>query len=120
MVFGQGHTRAGTVPTAHVKGPVRVALSLASLFALCSFLIAVVALVAYRLGLVDIIQPLSDGPALHPVTALSVVLLAVCVVLPMQRARPFIDGVCAVVLLSASATSEPLSDVHTVLPLKFT
>jgi diguanylate cyclase (GGDEF)-like protein len=86
-----------------VKGPIRTALDLASLFALCSFLIAVVALVAYRLGLVDIIQPLADSPALHPVTALSVILLAVCVVLPMKTARPFIDGVCGMVLLGALA-----------------
>jgi len=86
-----------------VKGPVRAALGLASLSALCSFLIAVFALVAYQLGLVDIIQPLTDGPALHPVTALSVILLATCVVLTTPRARPFIDGVCAVVLLGALA-----------------
>ncbi len=103
MFLGRGYSRAGTVSKARVKGPVRAALGLASLFALCSFLIAVVALVAYRLGLVDIIQPLADGPALHPVTALSVILLAVCVVLTTPRARPFIDGVCAVVLLGALA-----------------
>ena len=103
MLLEQSHARAGTVSTAHVKRPLRVALSLASLFALCSFLIAVIALVAYRLGLVDFIQPHAEGPSLHPVTALSVVLLAVCVVLPMQRFRPFIDGVCAVILLVALA-----------------
>ena len=106
MFLERCHTRTGTVSTAHVKGPVRAALclgSLASLFALCSFLIAIVALVSYRLGLVDIIQPLADGPALHPVTALSVILLAVCVVLTMKQARPFIDGVCAVILLGALA-----------------
>jgi diguanylate cyclase (GGDEF)-like protein len=96
-------TRAGAVSTAQVKRPVRVALGLASLFALCSFLIAVVALVTYRLGLVDIIQPLADGPALHPVAVLSVILLAVCVVLTMQRARLVVDGVCAVVMLGALA-----------------
>ncbi|MGB5306869.1 MAG: GGDEF domain-containing protein [Gammaproteobacteria bacterium] len=84
-----------------MTGRVRAAPGLASVFALCSFLIAVVALVAYRLGLVDIIQPLAGGPALHPVTALSVILLAICVVLTMQRARVFIDGVCAVILLGA-------------------
>jgi len=99
----RGYSRAGTVSKTHVKRPVRAALGLASLFALCSFLIAVVALVAYRLGLVDIIQPLADGPALHPVTALSVILLATCVVLTTPRARPFIDGVCAVVFLGALA-----------------
>ena len=103
MFLPGSHSRAGTASTAHVKGPVRAALGLASLFALCSFLIAVVALVAYRLGFVDIIQPLADGPALHPVTALSVILLATCVVLTMQRARLFIDGVCALVLLGALA-----------------
>ena len=103
MLLGQSHTRAGTVSAAPVKRPLRAALSLASLIALCSFLIAVIALVAYRLGLVDFIQPLAEGPALHPVTALSVVLLAVCVVLPTQRFRPFIDGVCAVILLVALA-----------------
>ena len=103
MFFEQSHAGAGAESTAHVKRPVRTALSLASLFALCSFLVAVVALVTHRLGLVDIIQPLADGPALHPVTALSVILLAVCVVLPMQRFRPFIDGVCAVILLVALA-----------------
>ena len=103
MFLGRGDSRACTVPKANVKGAVRTALGLASLFALCSFLIAVVALVAYRLGLVDIIQPLSDGPALHPVTAMSVMLLATCVVLTTPRARPFIDGVCAVVLLGALA-----------------
>ena len=103
MVLAQGNSHADTLSLAAVKGPARAALSLASVLALCSFLIAVVALVAYRLGLVDILQPLADGPALHPVTALSVALLAVCVVLPMQRARPFVDGVCAVVLLGALA-----------------
>ena len=103
MFLGRGDSRACTVPKANVKGAVRTALGLASLFALCSFLVAVVALVAYRLGLVDIIQPLSDGPALHPVTAMSVILLATCVVLTTPRARPFIDGVCAVVLLGALA-----------------
>ena len=106
MFLERCHTRAGTVSTAHMKRPVRAVLglaSLASLFALCSFLIATVALVAYWLGLVDIIQPLADGPALHPVTALSVILLAVCVVLTMKHARPFIDGVCAVILLGALA-----------------
>jgi diguanylate cyclase (GGDEF)-like protein len=103
VLLGRDYSSAGTVSKAHVKGPVRAALGLASLFALCSFLIAVVALVAYRLGLVDIIQPLADGPALHPVTALSVILLATCVVLSTPRARPFIDGVCAVVLLGALA-----------------
>ena len=101
MFLPGSHSRAGTLSTAHVKGPVRAALDLASLFALCSFLVAVVALVAYRLGFVDIIQPLADGPALHPVTALSVILLATCVVLTMQRARLFIDGICALVLLGA-------------------
>ena len=103
MLLGRGYSLAGKTSNAHVKGPVRAALGLASLFALCSFLIAVVALVAYRLGLVDIIQPLADGPALHPVTALSVILLATCIVLTTPRARPFIDGVCAVVLLGALA-----------------
>jgi diguanylate cyclase (GGDEF)-like protein len=103
MLLGRGYSRAGTLSKAYVKGPVRAALGLASLFALCCFLIAVVALVAYRLDLVDIIQPLTDGPALHPVTALSVILLATCVVLTIPRARPFIDGVCAVVLLGALA-----------------
>ena len=103
MIYGQGHSHADTLSRAHVNGSVRAALGLASLFALCSFLIAVVALVAYRLGLVEIIQPLSEGPALHPVTALGVILLAACVVLTMQRARPFIDGVCAVVLIGALA-----------------
>jgi diguanylate cyclase (GGDEF)-like protein len=101
VYLGRSHTGAGAVPTAQVKRPFRAALGLASLFALCSFLIAVVALVAYRLGLVEIIQPLSDAPALQPVTALSVVLLAVCVVLTMTRAGLFVDGVCAVVLLGA-------------------
>ena len=103
MLLGRVYSREGKASNAHVKGPVRAALGLASLFALCSFLIAVVALVAYRLGLVDIIQPLTDGPALHPATALSVILLATCVVLTTPRARPFIDGVCAVVLLGALA-----------------
>ena len=103
MLLGRVYSREGKASNAHVKGPLRAALGLASLFALCSFLIAVVALVAYRLGLVDIIQPLTDGPALHPATALSVILLATCVVLTTPRARPFIDGVCAVVLLGALA-----------------
>ena len=103
MFLERCHTRAGAVSTAQVKRPVRAALGLASLFALCSFLIAVFSLVAYRLALVDIIQPLPDGPALHPVAVLSVILLAVCVVLTMQRARLVVDGVCAVVLLGALA-----------------
>jgi hypothetical protein len=88
---------------AYAKGPIGAALGLASLFALFSFLIAVVSLVAYRLALVDIIRPLLEGPVVHPVTVLSVILLAVCVVLTMQRARLFIDGVCIVVLFSALA-----------------
>jgi len=103
MFLGRCHRNIGRVSTAHVKRPIRTSLGLASLFALCSFLIAVVALVAYRLGLADIIQPVADGPALHPVTALSVMLLAVCVVLTMKSARPFIDGVCAVILIGALA-----------------
>jgi diguanylate cyclase (GGDEF)-like protein len=86
-----------------VKGSISAALGLASLFALCSFLIAVFSLVAHRLALVDIIQPLPDGPAVHPVTAFSVILLAVCVVLTMQRTRLFVDGVCTTVLLGALA-----------------
>jgi len=98
---GQFYIDEETEPPPRVTGRVRAAPGLASVFALCSFLIAVVALVAYRLGLVDIIQPLAGGPALHPVTALSVILLAICVVLTMQRARVFIDGVCAVILLGA-------------------
>jgi diguanylate cyclase (GGDEF)-like protein len=103
VLLERSYTRAVAVSTGHVKRPIRAALGLASLFALCSFLIAVLALVAYRLGLVDIIQPLADDPALHPVTVLSVILLAVCVVLTMQRASPVVDGVCAVVLLGALA-----------------
>jgi diguanylate cyclase (GGDEF)-like protein len=103
VLLGRDSSRAGKASKAHVKGPVRAALGLASLFALCSFLIAVVALVAYRLGLVDIVQPLADSPAIHPVTALCVILLAICVVLKNPRARPFIDGVCSVVLLGALA-----------------
>ena len=103
MFLGRCHTRAGAVSMAYAKGPIRAALGLASLFALFSFLIAVFSLVAYRLALVDIIRPLPDGPAVHPVTSLSVILLAVCVVLTMQRARLFIDGVCVVVLFGALA-----------------
>jgi diguanylate cyclase (GGDEF)-like protein len=86
-----------------VKGPIRATPGLASLFALCSFLIAVFSLVAYRLNLVDIVKPLPDGPAVQPVTAFGVILLAVCVVLTMQRARPFVDAVCTIVLLGALA-----------------
>jgi len=103
MILGRCHTRSGAVTTAVVKGPIRVALGLASLFALCSFLIAVFSLVAYRLALVDIIRPLPDGPAVHPLTSLNVILLSVCVVLTMQRARRFVDGICTVVLLGALA-----------------
>ena len=103
MLLGRDSSRAGKASKAHVKGSVRAALGLASLFALCSFLIAVVALVAYRLGLVDIVQPLADSPTIHPVTALCVILLAICVVLTNPRAHPFIDGVCSVVLLGALA-----------------
>lgn len=103
MFLGRWCNGAGRVATIWKKGPVRLALGLSSLFALCSFMIAVVALVAYRMGLVDIIRPQADGPALHPVTALCVLLLAVCVVLRMQRARPFIDGVCVVILIGALA-----------------
>jgi len=101
MLLGQCHPRADAATTAFAKGPIRAALGLASLFALCSFLIAVFSLVAYRLGFVDIIRPLPDGPAVHPVTSLGVILLAFSVVLTMQRARWFIDGVCAVVALGA-------------------
>ena len=103
MVLGRCHTRANAVTTAYVKGPIRATLGLASLFALCSFLIAVFSLVAYRLNLVDIVKPLPDGPAVQPVTAFGVILLAVCVVLTMQRARPFVDAVCTIVLFGALA-----------------
>jgi diguanylate cyclase (GGDEF)-like protein len=103
MLLGRCHTRTGAVTTSFVKGPIRAALGLASLFALCSFLIAVFSLVAYRLALVDIIRPLPDGPAVHPVTSLSVILLSVCVVLTMQRVRRVVDGICAVVVLGALA-----------------
>jgi diguanylate cyclase (GGDEF)-like protein len=103
MVFGLCHTRTGSVTAAYVKGPIRGAHGLASLCALCSFLIAVFSLVAYRLALADIIRPLPDGPAVHPATSLSVILLAVCVVLTMRRGRMFVDGVCVVVLLGALA-----------------
>jgi diguanylate cyclase (GGDEF)-like protein len=101
VFFGRCHTHAIAVPTAYVKGPVRAALGLASLFALCSFMIAVITLVAYRLALVDIILPLPDGPALQPFTSLGVMLLSFCVVFTMQRARPIVDAVCTVVLLGA-------------------
>jgi diguanylate cyclase (GGDEF)-like protein len=103
MLSGQCHTRAGAVTTAFVKEPIRAALGMASLFALCSFLIAVCSLVAYRLAIVDIIRPLPDGPAVHPVTSLSVILLASSVVLTMQRVRWLVDGACTVVLLVALA-----------------
>ncbi|MGD2056885.1 MAG: hypothetical protein PVJ15_08755, partial [Gammaproteobacteria bacterium] len=83
--------------------PVRLALDLASLFALCSFLIAVVALVAYRLDWLEILQPLANGPALHPLTALGVILLAVCIVLATPCARYIADGICMLVLLGALA-----------------
>ena len=101
MFLGRCHTRAGAVTTSLVRGPIRAALGLASLFALCSFLIAVFSLVAYRLALDDIIRPLPDGPAVHPVTSLSVILLSVCVVLTMQRIRRFVDAACTVVVLGA-------------------
>lgn len=103
MLWRRYPTRSGTVSMAHVKAPLRAALGLSSLFAMCSFLIAVVALVACRLNFVDIIQPLAGGPALHPVTALSVILLAICVVLTMQRTRLLINGICTVVLIVALA-----------------
>jgi hypothetical protein len=75
MLAGQCHIRAGAATTAFVRGPIRTALGMASLFALCSLLIAVLSLVAYRLDIVDIIRPLPDGPVVHPVTSLSVILL---------------------------------------------
>ena len=103
MLSGQCHTRAGAVTTAFVKEPIRAALGMASLFALCSFLIAVLSLVACRLDIVDIIRPLPDGPVVHPVTSLSVILLASSVVLTMQRVRWLVDGACTVVLLVALA-----------------
>ena len=103
MIIGKCHARADVGSTAYVKEPIRAAFGLASLFALCSFLIAVFSLVAYRLALVDIIRPLPDGPAVHPFTSLSVMLLSVCVVLTMQRARRFVDGICTAVLLGALA-----------------
>jgi diguanylate cyclase (GGDEF)-like protein len=103
MVIGQCHTHSDVGSTGYVKRPIRAAFGLASLFALCSFLIAVLSLVAYRLSLVDIIRPLPDGPAVHPFTSLSVMLLSVCVVLTMQRARWFVDGVCTAVLLGELA-----------------
>jgi diguanylate cyclase (GGDEF)-like protein len=101
VLLGRCHTRAGAVTPSLVKGPIRAALGLASLFALCSFLIAVFSLVAYRLALVDIIRPLPDGPAVHPVTSLSVIVLSVCVVLTIQRARRFVDAACTAVVLGA-------------------
>jgi diguanylate cyclase (GGDEF)-like protein len=101
VLLGRCHTRAGAVTPSLVKGPIRAALGLASLFALCSFLIAVFSLVAYRLALDDIIRPLPDGPAVHPVTSLSVMVLSVCVVLTIQRARRFVDAACTAVVLGA-------------------
>jgi len=103
MHLGRCHTRADAVTTAFAKRPIRAALGLASLFALCSFLIAVFSLVAYRLALVDIIRPLPDGPAVHPVTALCVILLSVSVVLTLQRVPWFINIICTVVALGAVA-----------------
>ena len=99
--MGQCHARAGAVTRSLVKGPNRAAPGLVSLFALCSFLIAVFSLVAYRLALDNIIRPLPDGPAVHPVTSLSVILLSVCVVLTMQRVRRFVDAACTAVVLGA-------------------
>ena len=103
MLIGQCHTRADIGTTAFVKGPIRTAFGMASLFALCSFLIAVFSLVAYRLALVDIIRPLPDGPAVHAFTSVSVMLLSACVMFTMQRARRFVDGICIAVLLGALA-----------------
>jgi diguanylate cyclase (GGDEF)-like protein len=103
VFIGQCHTRADVGATAYVKGPIRAALGMASLFALCSFLIAVFSLVAYRLTLVDIIRPLPKCPAVHPFTSLSVILLSVCVVFTMQRARRLVDGICTAVLLGVLA-----------------
>jgi diguanylate cyclase (GGDEF)-like protein len=103
VFIGQCHTRADVGVTAYVKGPIRAAFGMASLFALCSFLITVFSLVAYRLALVDIIRPLPKCPAVHPFTSLSVILLSVCVVFTMQRARRLVDGICTAVLLGVLA-----------------
>jgi diguanylate cyclase (GGDEF)-like protein len=103
VFIGQCHTRADVGVTAYVKGPIRAAFGMASLFALCSFLITVFSLVASRLALVDIIRPLPKCPAVHPFTSLSVILLSVCVVFTMQRARRLVDGICTAVLLGVLA-----------------
>jgi diguanylate cyclase (GGDEF)-like protein len=100
---GRCQAGAGSFLSGDASWPIRTALSLASLFALSSFLIAIATLIAYPLDLVDILRPLADGPAVHPLTSVSVILLCVCVVLAMQHTRRLVDGVCAVVLLSAVA-----------------
>lgn len=79
------------------------ALRLASLLALCSFVIASVTLIAYQLDLVDVLPPLATGPPENRIVSLSVMLLAICVVLTVQRTSRFVDGICAVVLLGALA-----------------
>jgi diguanylate cyclase (GGDEF)-like protein len=103
VFWGRCGTRAAACSLADDNRTIKTALNLASLFALCSFLIAIVTLVAYQLNLVEIIRPLAAGPAVDPTTSLSVILLAICVVLAMQRRRQFVDGICVVVLLAALA-----------------
>jgi diguanylate cyclase (GGDEF)-like protein len=103
VFLGPDHRSGKAVSAAHVRRTVPAAPGLASLCALCSFLIAALTLVAYRLSLGEIVRPLADGPAVHPVTSLSVILLAVCVVLTRQRARLLVDGFCTIVLLGTLA-----------------
>jgi diguanylate cyclase (GGDEF)-like protein len=79
------------------------ALSLASLFAICSFVIAVVTLFAHHLGLVDILQSFPADPPENRIVSLTVMSLAFCVVLTVLRTDRFIDGICTVVLLVALA-----------------
>jgi diguanylate cyclase (GGDEF)-like protein len=74
---------------------------MASLFALSSFLVAIATIIAYPLHFIPILRPMGNGPAVNPLTSLSVILLCFCVVLAMYRTRRLVDGICTVVLLSA-------------------
>lgn len=103
MISGRCQAGAHSYPSGDGRWPIRTAPGLASLFALSSFLVAIATLIAYPLHLVSILRPLADGPAVNPLTSLSVILLCFCVVLAMHRTRHLVDGICTVVLLSAVA-----------------
>lgn len=77
----------------------------AALSALLGFVVATVALLAYRLPLPDVVQSRPGDPALHPLLPMCVILLATAVALNPHRSRRLVDALALVVLCVAPAMS---------------